>query len=79
LFLFFNHKTIQLCQKIKRAEETRAAAVEIAVRTLKEGLLQLTNKQEKEYHAKVAKPLRVAVVKAKVEAVVIIKAVNLAR
>jgi hypothetical protein len=50
--------------------------VEIAVRTLKEGLLQLTNKQEKEYHAKVAKPLRVAVVKAKVEAVAIIKAVN---
>jgi hypothetical protein len=71
--LFFNHKTIQLCQKIKKAKETRAAvaAVTVAVAVLKEDLHQPIKKQEKEYHGKAVRlPVMVAaekkVVKAKV-------------
>jgi hypothetical protein len=69
--LFVNHKTIQLCQKIKKAEETRAvAAVTAVVAVQKEGLHQPIRKQEKEYQEKVVK-LPVAA-----EKKVAVKAVN---
>jgi hypothetical protein len=75
--LFFNHKTIQLCQKIKKAEETRVATAEIAGAIPKEGLHQPIEKHAKEYHAKVVKLQKVVAVKVKadVEAIAI-KVVN---
>jgi hypothetical protein len=71
--LFFNHKTIQLCQKIKKAEETGAATAEIAVAILKEDLHPPTRQHVKEYHVKVVKLQEVVAVKVKadVEAVAI--------
>jgi hypothetical protein len=61
-YLFFNHKTIQLCQKIKKAKETRAVAVVTAVVAVqKEGLHRRIRKPEKEYQEKVVR-LPVAVV-----------------
>jgi hypothetical protein len=66
-YLFFNHKTIQLCQKIKKAKETRAVAVVTAVVAVqKEGLHRQIRKLEKEYQEKA---VRLPVVVAKEKAV----------
>jgi hypothetical protein len=71
--LILNHKTTQLCQKIKKAKETRAAAVVTAVvAVLKEDLHQPIKKQGKEYPGKAARLPVVVAAEKKVAA----KAVN---